>query len=71
MNIFPCYLASENVAMLLLFFPEEFEGVGTKLQGTAQVWKEPIFKWWLSLAPTKQKAELRSMYQDHLSKATK
>lgn len=55
MDVFPCYLASENVAMLLLLFSEEFKGIGTKLQGTAQVWKEPIFKWWLTLSPTKDK----------------
>lgn len=35
MNVFPRYSASENVAMLLLLFSEEFKGVGTKLQGTA------------------------------------
>lgn len=51
-------MASEDVAMLLLLFFEEFKGVGTKLQGTAQVWKEPIFKWWLTLLPTKHKQKL-------------
>jgi len=60
MNVFPCYLASENVAVLLLLFSEEFKGVGTELQGTAQVWKEPVFKWWLTLSPTKHKQKLNS-----------
>lgn len=55
MNVFPCYSASENVAMLLLLFSEEFKGVGTELQGTAQVWEEPIFKGWLTSSPTKHK----------------
>lgn len=58
MNVFPCYMASEDVAMLFLLFFEELKGVGTKLQGTAQVWKEPIFKWWLTLSPTKHKQKL-------------
>lgn len=58
MNVFPRYSASENVAMLLLLFFEEFEVVGTELQGTTQVWKEPVFKWWLSFLPTKHKQKL-------------
>lgn len=58
MDVLPRYSASENVAVLLLLFPEEFQGVGTELQGTAQVWKEPVFKRWLTLSPAKHTQEL-------------
>lgn len=70
MNVFPCYMASEDVAMLLLLFFEEFKGVGTKLQGTAQVWKEPVFKGWLTLPPTKHKtkAQFKIIYKDLFSR---
>lgn len=41
-DVLPCDLAGENVAVLLLSATEELEGVGSELQSTAQVRDEAV-----------------------------
>lgn len=47
-KVFSSDLASEDVAIFLLSAPEKLQGVGSKLDGTAEVWDQTIFHWWFT-----------------------
>ena len=57
-DVLPCDPAGEDVAVLLLSAAQELQGVGPKLQGTAQVGDEPILHWRFSRLPGSQVTEL-------------